>query len=517
MRRLLRWHVPAVTLAALALTLLAPQNGVAQSANTGKWISVVLPAEPEFIDPCYSSRGTVGRVNKYNVVEPLIAKDPTNNTLKPRLATSWERIDADNWRIKLREGVVFHDGTPFNSAAAKASIDRNWSKPLSCGDRSKYFSDVALDVSTPDAHTLQIKTSLPDSILPMRLSGLMIGAPSLSVEKVLPAGAGPVGTGPFVYESWQAGQQIVFKRNDKYWGPKPQAEGVRYTWRNESAVRASMVAIGEADIAHTISALDATDPKMDFSYLNSETTFLRLDMEKAPMTDRRVRLAMNLALDIGAMPGTLLPKAVIRSTQMVFPSIPGHNHELDKRAYRYDPAKAKQLLSEAKADGVPVETEMLFVSNPASFPNAAEVAEAFVVMWKAVGLNVKLLVVESGQYQEFQQKPYKENRQPTLLQSSHDNNNGDPVFSVRSKYGCDGATSTYCNPDFDKDVARVTGLGGADRAKGWEEVFRYLYEEAVPSVMLYHMVGFTRVNPRIGYIPDASTNGEMHIEDVTFK
>lgn len=510
------YQATAATAAVVALAALMPQVADAQTRVNDKWVTVVLPAEPNDIEPCHSSRAFEGRVIKYNVNETLIQKNPTDGKLMPRLATSWEKVDPLTWRFKLREGVKFHDGSALDAAAVKTSLDRNWSKPLACGDASKFFTGLTLTITADNPTTLTIKTNKPEPILPMRMTGLVIAHPKTDTEKVVPAGQGPIGTGPFVFDGWQGGQQILLKRNENYWGKKPEIEGMRYIWRSESSVRASMIKIGEGDIALTIAPQDANDPAVDHAYLNSETSFIRFDQEIPPTNDRRVRLAMNYALDLDALPGTLLPKAAIRATQMVMPAIPGHNHDLDKKAYKYDPAKAKQLLAEAKAAGVPTNKEMTFVVYPAHYPNAQEVMESMHAQWTAVGLNVKMIFVEPGQYQEFNNKPYKEGRNSILQQSSHDNNFGDPVFSVAFKYACNGATSAFCDPKFDAETERVTQLEGEERVKGWQELFRYLYEDAVASVMMFHQVAFTRVNPRVNFKPDVTTNAEVRGEEIGF-
>ncbi len=500
--------------AAVAVGLLAamPLPAAAQSQVTGKWITVVMPAEPPNLDGCMSSSTLQGSVLKQNIVESLLQK-AADGELKPRLATSWERIDDSNWRFKLRQGVTFHDGSPFNAATAKKSIDRSLSKAIVCSDRTKGFADLTFEVSAVDDYTLQIKTARPDSILPMRLATVGIVGPSTPGEKLV---LDPVGTGPYVLDTWQSGTQILMKRNEKYWGAKPQADGARFLWRSDSAVRAAMVKIGEADIGHAIASVDANDPRLDVSYLSSETNYIRIDTFKPPLNDKRVRLALNYATDRKAPVGTIMPKGTLQATQIVFPFIPGHNHEIDKNPYPYDPAKAKQFLAQAKADGVPVETELLMVSYPAQYANAAELMEAMHSMFRAVGFNIKMISVEPGAWREFQSKTFKEDRQPLLFQSSHDNNSGDPVFSY-DKFACSGSSSMLCDPVFDSLVAKAIGLGGEDRAKGWQEVFRYSYEEAVPAVFLYHMLGYSRVNPRINWVPDTSTNQEIRIAEITFK
>ena len=144
----------------------------------------------------------------------------------------------------------------------------------------------------------------------------------------------PVGTGPYRFVSWTPGTSVVLERSADYWGEPPEVAKVTYVFRGESAVRAAMVAAGEADIAPNIAVQDATDPEMDFSYFNSETSSLRIDLSKPPLDDLRVRKAINLAIDRDAMIGTIFSEDVVKATQMVVPSINGHNPDLDALALR---------------------------------------------------------------------------------------------------------------------------------------------------------------------------------------
>ena len=100
--------------------------------------------------------------------------------------------------------------------------------------------------------------------------------------------------------------------------------------------------------------------------------------------------------------------------------------------------------------------------------------------------------------------------------SQNDNNSGDPVFSMYQRFACPGASSTFCNPELDKEIARVSDLGGDARVKGWQEISRSIYEDMEPVLFMFHMVGYTRVNPRVDFRPDVTTNAEIRIEEIHF-
>lgn len=505
---------------ATAVALLAALPAQAQANRN---VTIVLPDEPIGLDPCNSDTSTLGRINRQNIVETLTEIDPQDGSIKPRLATSWQKVNDTTWRFKLREGVTYHDGAPFNAETAVTSIMRTLATDsvvkgdvktgLDCSTRTIFFKALKLTPKAIDATTLEIVTEPAAPILPTQVGLIMLASPNTPKDKLTLA---PIGTGPYVFDHWTAGQEVVIKRNEKYWGAKPQVEQAKYVWRNESSVRAAMVKIGEADIAPVIAAQEATDPSMDYSYLNSETVWLRIQTAEKPLDDIRVRLAMNYAVDRNALRGSLFPKGVIPATQIVVPSIAGHNHELDKKVYAYDPAKAKQLIAEAKAAGTPVDKEIQLIGRTNFFPNAQEVMEAVGGMFKAVGLNTKISMLEAAVWTDLIRKPFDEGRGPVVQQQVHDNNNGDPVFSVFAKFGCEGINSTICSPEIDKMIALASVQSGDERVKTWQKTFEMIFE-TVPDVMLFHQVGHSRIGPRLDFKPTIAMNSEIQLSQIKFK
>jgi len=330
---------------AVAGAIATPTPAAAQSKN----IVIVESEEPDNLDACNTTRSNIGRVVKVNIIESLIMLDPATASLSPRLATSWERVSDKVWRFKLRDGVKFSDGEPFTAAAVVQSMERTWRPSIACETRSK-FGGLKFTGKAIDPLTLEITTETPEPILPVRMSLVGIDSPKTPGDKLT---LSPVGTGPYVLDRFSPGKEIVLKQNPNYWGKKPAVEQATYVMRNQSAVRAAMVKVGEADLAPNIAVQDATDATLDFSFLNSESTRLRLDTMTPPLNDKRVRLALNYAIDRKAILGTIMSKDALHSTQLVVPSIPGHNHEIDKQIRPYDPAKARQLLAEAAFPSIP--------------------------------------------------------------------------------------------------------------------------------------------------------------------
>ena len=311
------------------------------------------------------------------------------------------------------------------------------------------------------------------------------------------------------------GQSIVLTRRDDYWGEKPGVTKATYLFRSDDAVRAAMIATGEADIAPLISQNDATNTKTDFAYPNSETTYLRIDASQKPLDDKRVRLALNHAVDRGALLGTLIPEGSIPATAMVPPSTIGWNPDL--KPYEFDLEKAKALLAEAKAAGAPVDAEIRLIGRTGNFANVTEVMESLQQMFKDAGFNIKLEMYEVAEWVDLYTKPYAEDRGPNMVEAMHDNAKGDPVFSMYFKYACEGQQSAICEKTVDDMIAKASAATGEERAKLWKDVFAYVHNEVVSDVFLFHMVGFSRVSEKIDFKPTIATNSELQLSQIKFK
>ena len=472
-------------------------------------LTVVLAEELDIVDPCEASRSNIGRVMLQNVSETLTEMVPGEG-VQPRLATSWEEMDGGTWRFTLREGVTFTDGTALDAGDVAHSIARFTGDGISCEIGDKFFGGIELTTNVIDDNTIDITPNPAQPIMPLLASTMTVVPSEAPLDAYVDT---PIGTGPYIWDEYVRGQHIKMSANPNYWGDAGAVTSVTYVFRSDAAVRAAMVAAGEADVAPNIALQDATTD-MDFSYPNSETLFLRLDHDTAPLNDVRVRQALNHAVDREAFVGTILADGTILATGMTPPSTLGYNHDLEP--YAYDVDKAKALLAEAKADGVPVDTEITLIGRIGNFSNVQETMEALLAMYQDAGFNMKLQMFEVAEWLEHYSKPYAEDRGPEIVKAMHDNANGDPVFSMFFKYACEGLQSGLCDQKLDGMIADATALTGADREAKWSELFKYIHEDSVTDVMLFHMVGFSRVNPRLDFTPTIRTNSELQLDQIKF-
>ena len=486
--------------AMLATTALSP--AFAQDAG----VTIVLGEEPDLVEPCMATRSNIGRIVLGNISETLTELDVRGDEgLKPRLAESWEMVGDATWRFHLREGVSFSDGSAFDAEDVKHSFERAQSDQITC-EISRYYEGIEITPEVVDEHTIDFTTDPAQPILPLLMTLLTIVPSETPIEFTRE----PVGTGPYTLSDWAPGQSITLERRDDYWGEAPEVASANYVFRADPSVRAAMIATGEADIAPSISAIDATT-EMDMSYPNSETTYLRIDQSMAPLDDVRVREALNIAIDREAFVGTILAEGTELATALNVPTTLGWNPDTEARPY--DPERATALLEEAKADGVPVDTEILLVGRTGNFPGATETFEAIQSMLSDVGFNIRLQMVEVAEHEQYYSKPYVDT-QPVLVGAQHDNSRGDPVFSMYFKYHSDGRQSGIADEKADELIEAATAATGEEREALWSELFGYLHDEVIADVLLFHMVGHARVGDSVDFTPTIATNSQLQLAEI---
>ena len=200
---------------------------------------------------------------------------------------------------------------------------------------------------------------------------------------------------------------------------------------------------------------------------------------------------------------------------MVVPGIFGYNPNI--KPWPYDPAKAKQLLEEARKDGIPVDREILMVGRTGMYPNNAELMEAVMTMYKAIGLNVKLMMAETGVHIRYRDKPRGRDAGAFIIENQHDNDKGDAVFTVFGMYSCGGLRSSVCDKVLDEMLVKAQAASGEERRKLFQEAFRRLHDEIIPDVVLFHQVGYLRVGKRITFKPSLASNSEIQLAKIAFK
>jgi peptide/nickel transport system substrate-binding protein len=323
----------------------------------------------------------------------------------------------------------------------------------------------------------------------------------------------PIGTGPYAIENWDFGQKLTLARNPHYWGPPPAFARAEYQWRSEGTVRAAMITNDETDIAVGLGPEDGAGA-LGVPFQNNETTALRMQATEAPLNDMRVRQAINYAVN-----RTGIVKALFRglgepASQLIPSGVVGYNGELP--LWPHDPEKAKALVAEAKADGVPVDTQIRLIGRTAQFPKIAETIEVIQSELADIGLNVKIEMMDTASQLQYQLRPFPVDTGPYLLMIMHGNQAGDAAFTMDQYILSTGPQNDYGTVEFDKKIEAAEALTGQARQDAFAKLFAEEPQEIMQMAYLAHMKGILGKSPRVDYQPNSATGDEMRLSEMTF-
>ncbi len=384
---------PAILRSCLFAGALALLPAGALAAGT---LTVALETDDGNWDPTGTFTLTWGRVGS-NIYDALILRTP-DLKLQPGLATSWELLD-DNARIrfKLRPGVKFHDGEPFDAAAVKFTFDRLLGPEGARGPQQANYTAIG-SVEVIDPQTVDFHLKSKDPVLLTKLAGYgaMIVPPAyVKAHDAAYFNAHPCGTGPFKFVDYKPKVSLTLEANKEYWAGAPKLDRLVYRFIPEAATQVAELQSGGVDIATLvpISLLDTikADPKLKVESVTGPTVVsLRFDTSQGITKDVAVRRAIIEAVDRDAIIAQILqgngtPIASYQS-KLSF----GYDPTL--KPLPFDPAAAQAALRKAGVKpGTPV--KLSFVGDDATFREVAQTVAGFL---QAVGLDPKLQSYEEN-------------------------------------------------------------------------------------------------------------------------
>lgn len=285
-----------------------------------------------------------------------LSQGETLPEVSPALATAWEaNEDATEWTFDLRPGVEFTDGTEWDAEAAAFNINRyvNDESPQFYPElhgMTGMFNGGIESAEVLDELTVKINTSRPVSALPYNLAGMPMGSPTAIKELGNEDfGKSPVGTGPFTYHSSERGQSMTLKRNDDYWGEAPNIDTLVLKPIPDPTARTAALLAGDINWLESPNPNDLTMLIEDGYTVNTNTYdhhwIWQLDLSEKPLSDVRVRQAMNFAINRESMTESILQGIAVPMSQSASPGNIGYKPENDM--FKYDPEQAKALLAEA--------------------------------------------------------------------------------------------------------------------------------------------------------------------------
>ncbi|WP_427023555.1 ABC transporter substrate-binding protein [Aureimonas ureilytica] len=374
----------------VALSLAFGSSGFAEAAPRDD-VTIGMAIEPSGLDPTIAAPVAIGQVVWQNVFEGLTRIDETGKVL-PQLAQSWTMSeDGKTLTFKLRANVRFHNGAAFDSATAKFTLDR--ARSADSTNPQKAFFSVIDTVETPDPATLMLKLREPSGNLLYWLgwpSSVMVEPKSAATNRT-----DPVGTGPFRFAEWRAGDRLTLQRFDGYWNAedKPALAHATFRFISDPTAQSAALKAGDVDAFPEFGAPELydtfkADPKFEQVVGNTELKVVAgLNNREKPLSDVRVRQALMMAVDRqtlidGAWGGFGTPIG-----SHYTPNDPGY---IDlTNVLPYDPAKARALLAEA---GYPNGFELSIRSPQMSY--ATRSSEILQAMLAEIGVTLRIVPTE---------------------------------------------------------------------------------------------------------------------------
>jgi peptide/nickel transport system substrate-binding protein len=203
---------------------------------------------------------------------------------------------------------------------------------------------------------------------------------------------------------------------------------------------------------------------------------------------------------------------------MLGPQVNGYIPGFDEtKALKYNPSKARELLTAAKADGHPVETEFDIITRPDLFPGSDEVVQAIGQNLRDVGFRFRILSMDTSAWLSYLRAPFPPEQRPTLMMISHDNTSGDASFSFPRYITCKGVVSATCNERIDELVKQAELAEGEERARLYREAARILYLEESSMIGVAEQARLIMLGPDIVYKANPLSGIEILIKSVSFR
>jgi peptide/nickel transport system substrate-binding protein len=387
-------------------------SGAAASSSSGKGrggtlvIGMTAANIPPPTPGGYETEGWEGeRFVGFNLFDGLtrlkLDQNTTGPSVEPALALSWTPSpDATTWTFKLRPGVVFQDGTPWNADAAVFGLKRIIDPKFQYYDANDggllaFYTYNLASVEKIDDLTVAVHTKTPDSFIPFDMPFLTFGSPAALIKEGKDFVNHPVATGPFMMTSMVTGQSLTMVPNPHYWGPPPKLDKVILRPIPDATARVTALRNGEVNWIE-FPAPDQVQPLVQSGFQLFEEPYSHIwpwvyDVTKGPLKDPKVRMALNLAVDRNSMVKDILKGTGTPALQYIPKPDAGYDKTND--TLTYDPAKAKQLLAEA---GYPNGFTMSVVYPASGSGNMVPIPmdQFMQAQLSKIGVNVKLIQIE---------------------------------------------------------------------------------------------------------------------------
>jgi peptide/nickel transport system substrate-binding protein/oligopeptide transport system substrate-binding protein len=477
--------------------------------------------DPRSLDPALSTDVPTGRAVAY-LFDGLTIFDAAAN-VKPGLAERWDiSPDGRIYTFHLRQGVKFHDGTPFTARQVRSSWLRVLDPKAKSGRGEPLYPIVgAREYAQGTARSVSGVVIRDDSTVVVTLKEPMAVFPKLlamPVGAIVPENAGddlsdnPIGTGPWKLVEWKHDDYLLFARNDQYWGGPPKAESLGARHKPEPPPPGAGLERGHVSNQRVPPAAprartenDARKPMLK-SVAALQLVYVAMNVTRGPLADVRVRQAINHAVDVGKIIERLVGGRGTQAAGVIPPSLAGYDST--RKPYAFDPARAKALLAEAgHAGGIDVD---LWCSTNPTYIRIAETLQAYL---GAVGIRVKIVQREAAATRAAARNGETDMILKDWYADYPDAENFLLPLLHSSSKGLGGNVSFFANAEFDRAVdAGRRELDEAKRNALYQAADAIAAREA-PMLFLYFYNDLYAVQPWIqGFVPPVIFNGQRWLD-----
>ncbi|WP_372844130.1 ABC transporter substrate-binding protein [Psychrobacter sp.] len=491
-------------------------------AKAAKTLIYCSEGSPAGFDPAQYTAGTDFDASAYPIFNGIVQFKRGETEIEPGLAESWEvSEDGKTYTLNLRKGVKFGKTdyfTPtrdFNADDVIFTIERlidtgfAFNKdypaefPYSVG---MGLPEIINKVEKVDDHT--VKITLAETNAPFLQNLAMPFAYVHSAEyakqlqdagKAADLNTKPVGTGPFVFTSYQKDAQIRYAKNPDYWNKDDiHIDNLVFVITKDSAVRAQKVQAGECNVSAYANPSEVDSAKksgkanvLDDAGFN--VGYLGYNTEKPDLKDVNVRRALDMAINKDAIINAVYQGSGIKATNPMPPTQWGYNKDIKDAPY--DVEKAKALLAEAGAKDLEIDLWYMPVQRPYN-PNAKLMAEMIQSDWAKVGVKAKLVTYEWGEYLKRAGKG-----EPEAILAGWTGDNGDPDNWLGVLLSCDAVGgnnySRWCNKDFDKLVTDARAITNQDERIANYKQAQVIFKDQLPWTTVANSVVTVLTTPNV--------------------
>ncbi|MCB9946261.1 MAG: ABC transporter substrate-binding protein [Rhodospirillaceae bacterium] len=399
------------------LTILAAAMATAASLAvppaSAEDLTIALASEATSIDPHFHNTGNNNQI-VFHIFDTLI-KQGSSQELEPGLATSWGPIDDTTWEFHLREGVTFHDGSPFTADDVVFTLERAPNVPDSPSSFAGSINSIT-EVIVVDDYTIQFKTAAAYPLMPNDLSVVRIisrengeGATTADYN----SGAAAIGTGPYKLVEYVPGDRIVLTANDDYWDGRPEWDNVTFRPITSDPARVAALLAGDVDVIASVPTADiaqlADNPDVVLSQgVSNRVIYLHIDSAREvspmvtakdgseipnPFRDVRVRRAISMAIDRNAIVEQVMEGVAIPAGQLLPDGFFGVSENIEVPTY--DPDGARALLEEA---GYPDGFAVTIAGPNDRYINDEQIVQAIAQMLARVGIDASVETMPRSVY-----------------------------------------------------------------------------------------------------------------------